>query len=90
MRKNKPLVLMIALVVAGLALLGLLTWGNYRFAKASPGGNDFLVHWVGTRSLVLEGLNPYSDEVAGKIQTCLRRRLSRASTSCAWPTRFIR
>jgi hypothetical protein len=77
MRKNKPLVLMIALVVAGLALLGLLTWGNYRFAKASPGGNDFLVHWVGTRSLVLEGLNPYSDEVAGKIQTMAYGRLAK-------------
>lgn len=52
-----------------LALLGLLTWGNYRFAAGSPGGNDFLVHWMGTRSLVRDGLDPYSDEVAIRIQT---------------------
>jgi hypothetical protein len=56
------------LVIVGLVLLALLTWGNYRFAKDNPGGNDFLVHWVGTRSLVTQGLNPYSDEVALKIQ----------------------
>ena len=54
---------------AGLAALILLTWANYQFSKQNPGGNDFLVHWVGTRSLVLEGQNPYSDEVALKIQT---------------------
>ncbi|HET8706186.1 MAG TPA: glycosyltransferase family 87 protein, partial [Pseudomonadales bacterium] len=51
-----------------LALLALVTWGNYRFAKENPGGNDFLVHWMGTRSLIMQGLNPYSDEVALKIQ----------------------
>lgn len=55
--------------VGGLILLGLLTWVNYRFAKDNPGGNDFLVHYVGTRALVTEGANPYSDEVALKIQT---------------------
>lgn len=55
--------------VAVLVVLVLLTWGNYRFAQENPGGNDFLVHWVGTRSLITEGLNPYSDQVALKIQT---------------------
>lgn len=54
---------------AALIVLAALTFGNYRFAKENPGGSDFLVHWVGTRSLVTEGLNPYSDEVALKIQT---------------------
>lgn len=52
-----------------LVILGLFTWENYRFASENPGGNDFLVHWMGTRSLVLEGMNPYSDEVASRIQT---------------------
>lgn len=59
----------IIIFVAALAALVLLTWGNYRFASQNPGGNDFLVHWMGTRSLVMEGQNPYSDEVALKIQT---------------------
>lgn len=46
----------------------LLTWGNYRYAIQNPGGNDFLVHWMGTRSLLRDGLSPYSDEVALRIQ----------------------
>jgi hypothetical protein len=64
--------------VAALVVLALLTWGNYRFASDSPGGNDFLVHWVGTRSLITEGLNPYSDEVALKIQEIAYGRAARA------------
>jgi len=63
------LITIILITVAVLGVLALLTWGNYRFALENPGGNDFLVHWVGTRSLVTEGLNPYSDQVALKIQT---------------------
>lgn len=66
-RRNYPVALI--LVITGvIGLLGLLTWGNYRFVKENPGGNDFLVHWAGTRALVTEGLNPYSDAVALKIQ----------------------
>jgi hypothetical protein len=59
------------ILIAAVALIGLgvLTWGNYRYAKQNPGGNDFLVHWMGTRSLITQGLDPYSDEVALKIQT---------------------
>jgi hypothetical protein len=56
-------VLLLAAALAG------LTWSNYRFAQENPGGNDFLVHWVGTRALLVEGISPYSDEVAERIQT---------------------
>jgi hypothetical protein len=45
------------------------TWANYRFSDQNPGGNDFLVHWVGSRALLVDGLNPYSDTVALRIQT---------------------
>ena len=58
--------------IACLALLAgvvILFVANQRFVAASPGGNDFLVHWVGTRALLFEKLNPYSDTVAMKIQT---------------------
>jgi hypothetical protein len=55
--------LLIAIVAAGLG------WGNYRYALQNPGGNDFLVHYIGTRSFLKEGLSPYSDEVALRIQT---------------------
>jgi hypothetical protein len=76
-RQNQSTVVFILLVIVGLGLLALLSWGNYRFAKENPGGNDFLVHWMGTRSLLTEGLNPYSDEVAAKIQNMAYGRLAK-------------
>lgn len=59
----------VILAVLGVGLFAGLTYANYQYSKTNPGGNDFLVHWVGTRSLITEGLNPYSDEVALRIQT---------------------
>jgi hypothetical protein len=52
-----------------LGMLALVTWANLQFVKENPGGNDFLVHWVGTRALLVEGTSPYSDTVAERIQT---------------------
>lgn len=46
-----------------------LTWGNYIFAQENPGGTDFLVHWEGARAFLFEGISPYSDTVALRIQT---------------------
>lgn len=68
-RVNKSailVVLVIGLVVS--ALIG-LSWVNYRYTVENPGGNDFLVHWVGMRALIMDDLSPYSDEVALRIQT---------------------
>lgn len=56
------LILFIVIIIA-------LGWVNYQFAASNPGGNDFLVHYIGTRSFLFEGISPYSDEVAVRIQT---------------------
>lgn len=56
-------------VILVIAALVLLTMANYFFVQQNPGGNDFLVHWVGTRALIVDGLSPYSDAVAERIQT---------------------
>ena len=50
---------------------------NYRFTEQNPGGNDFLVHWVGTRNLLIDGDSPYSDETAVRIQTMAYGRPAR-------------
>ncbi|NPA92740.1 MAG: DUF2029 domain-containing protein, partial [Chloroflexi bacterium] len=68
--------LLAAVLVA--AVIGLLTWVNVRFAYQNPGGNDFLTRWVGTRALLFEGLSPYSDEVALRIQQRAYGRPARA------------
>ncbi len=68
-RQRSMILTIVVMTVCTLILLGAMTWGNYRYAEANPGGNDFLVHWLGTRSLVKDSLNPYSDQVAERIQT---------------------
>lgn len=44
-----------------IGVLALITGANYRFAENSRGGGEFLVHWLGIRSYLLKGVNPYSD-----------------------------
>lgn len=56
-----------AILIVG--ILALVTWVNLQFVRENPGGNDFLVHWVGTRALLIDGISPYSDAVAERIQT---------------------
>ncbi len=46
-----------------------MVYANYQFVQDNPGGNDFLVHWVGSRSYIFKGQSPYSDETALEIQT---------------------
>jgi hypothetical protein len=67
----------VALIGIIFLLVG-LTWANHYYAVRNPGGNDFLVHWMGTRSLLVDGISPYSDEVAGRIQTMVYGRLAQA------------
>ena len=57
----------IPLLLLIIVLIG-LTWMNYRFAFQNPGGSDFLVHWVGTRNLLVDGVSPYGDETTEQIQ----------------------
>lgn len=46
----------------------LLTWGNLWFTRKYPGGRDFLVHWMGTRIFLTEGISPYSQEATNRLQ----------------------
>ena len=61
------LIFFLFLAVLAAVVFGLFT-ANQRFVAGSPGGNDFLVHWVGTRSFLIDGVSPYSDSVALEIQ----------------------
>lgn len=68
-KQRRQLWTLIAGIVLTCSLLGVLTYMNYQFSQQNPGGNDFLVHWMGTRTYFIEGYSPYSDETAIKIQT---------------------
>ncbi len=67
------------LVVVILMLVAGLTMANHRFAAGSPGGNDFIPRWLGTRLLLVEGQNPYSAETSIAIQEFMYGRPARAN-----------
>ncbi|HUW96907.1 MAG TPA: glycosyltransferase 87 family protein [Anaerolineae bacterium] len=56
----------------------LLAYGVYAaFTSQIPSGNDFYPRWRGTKALVVEGRDPYSDEVTLDIQQGMYGRPAR-------------
>lgn len=76
-RRRNPLWALLAIIVLGAGLFAILIWGNYRYTSRNPGGTDFLVHWVGTQAFIQDGLSPYSDETALRIQTMVYGRAAK-------------
>jgi hypothetical protein len=65
-------------ICAIVAVYCLLAYGTYKtFTTRIPGGNDFYPRWHGTRALVLEGRDPYSEEVTLEIQRAMYGRPAR-------------
>lgn len=67
-RRRNLAILWVFTVIAVFAAVGVLTWQNLRYTRANPGGNEFLVQWMGTRNFLTSGTSPYSDETALKVQ----------------------
>lgn len=56
----------------------LLAYGTYStFTSQLAGGNDFYPRWLGTRTFILEGRDPYSVDVTSEIQYGMYGRLAR-------------
>ncbi len=68
MLQRRPDLAILIVSIAVLAVLGGLTFANYRYAAQNPGGNDFIPRWLGTRLFVNEGQSPYSAETSHAIQ----------------------
>ena len=62
----------IALVLV--IFIGVLVWSNYRFSIQSPGGNDFLARWTGAHFWLVEGINPYDEQVSLEAQIMIYGR----------------
>lgn len=60
--------LLIFLLLLGLLSVFLLFRVNYSFVVHNPGGEDFLIRWLGTRLWVMEGQSPYSVQTVQAIQ----------------------
>ncbi len=65
-------------VALTLAIYFLLAYATYAvFTSQVPSGNDFYPRWRGTRALLLEGKDPYSEEVTLEIQRGMYGRPAR-------------
>lgn len=65
-----------ALVLFGCILLATLILVNLRFARSSPGGNDFLPRWLGTRLYLTSRQDPYRPETTLAIQEKMYGRVA--------------
>jgi len=69
---------MLLLTILVLATYLFLAYGAYSlFTSKVPSGNDFYSRWRGTRALLLEGKDPYSEEVTLEIQRGMYGRPAR-------------
>ena len=72
MMRTLSLKLAIHILVGVLILSAVLALDAYVtyvvFTSKFPGGNDFYSRWAGGRAFLVDGLNPYSDEVTRRIQ----------------------
>ena len=77
--RTSSTVLRIATVVLLLGLLVGLTYANLRFAQQAPGGNDFLARWTGAHYWLVEGVNPYDEQVSLAAQRMIYGRPANAA-----------
>lgn len=49
-------------------LIGGVLWGFYRYSTHNPGGNIFAQYYLATRTFLVDGASPYSDQTQGVIE----------------------
>jgi hypothetical protein len=64
------LLLFMSLVIVVIALI----YTNYHYVVVAPGGNDFLARWMGAKSWLVDGMNPYDPEVSLRSQEAIYGR----------------
>ena len=64
--------ILVSILVVIISFLNFVVF--FQFVKNSPGGNDSIPRWIGTRAWLFEGINPYSDEVNLRAQQMIYGR----------------
>ena len=74
---NRKWIAIAALALVAVALFGALVWANLYAARSLPGGNSFLVPWMGARNFLTEQVNPYTLDAANDVQKLIYDRSAR-------------
>lgn len=72
--RNRPVIIFSLLILAIVVGLAALVVANYRYAKANPGGVDYLPVWIATHQWMLEGTSPYDRIVSNQAQQIIYGR----------------
>ena len=76
--KNQAIKYIVLLILVLGTIIG-LTLVNFQFSSQNPGGNDFLARWNGAHEWLINGNNPYSNQVSEVAQRMIYGRLADAS-----------
>jgi hypothetical protein len=63
-------------MVLVIIIIVVLTMVNLQFSKQNPGGNDFLARWNGAHEWLINGSNPYTNQVSEVAQKMIYGRLA--------------
>ena len=63
-------------MVLVIIIIVVLTMVNFQFSKQNPGGNDFLARWNGAHEWLINGNNPYTNQVSEVAQKMIYGRLA--------------
>jgi hypothetical protein len=78
MFRSHPIIPLIISSLLLFSILGGLVWANTQYSQNHPGGRDFLVQWLGARTLLQYGNNPYDDPATQRAQIVYYGRLANA------------
>ena len=67
-------IFMILTVLVALAILGALVWTNSLYVRSHPVEKNFLVPWLGARTLLQYGENPYETPATQRAQNACPER----------------
>ena len=70
--KQSPSLNTIILFIFSIGLVIGVAWGIFQFVKTNVSGEGFFIQWISLRSLVADGINPYSGEVTSRIQETVK------------------
>lgn len=62
---------LLGFIILVIVVIGGLLWVNYKIFSFEIVGTDFYIYWFGTRTLLVDGLSPYSEVVIKGIETSL-------------------
>jgi len=79
MSNNRANLLLFGLIILIVSIIGIATWLNYQYASQNMGMNKFIPRWQGTRSFLMEGTNPFSEQATSEIQRTVYGRLAKSN-----------